>query len=290
MSTVANLIDRIRRDYLSQGRVEPRNRLAIAITTGDVLITFAYPLDNMQPGCIISIDLEDIYVWSTSEPDKNASVDRGTDGTVPAAHSTTDRVRVSPRWTDSQILRAINDELANLYAQGLYKVGTTELDYTSANVGYALPATVGDVRRVQAQDYTGRNWIPVDGWRVAHNQNTTDFASGTAIFLNNGAIEGRKALVTWRGEFDPLTALTDDTVTDAGLSASATDVLAMGAAISLLVGREVGSRLAESQGSTRRAEETPPGAISQSFTPIIRQYQARLRAERTAQARRDGAM
>lgn len=291
MSTVQVLLDRIRRDYLTQGRVEPRNKLASSIDASQTNLAFAYDLDALVPGAVISIGLEDMHVWSTDPTARTAEVDRGIDSSTAAAHTTAERVRVAPRWSDAQLLRSVNAELANLFSQGLYGITATEVTFTSNTQGYALPAGVVSVHRVMAQDYTGDNWFPISGWSVEHVQNTTDFASGIALFLRGDAgLEGRKLRVVYKRAFVDLAALDDDVVTDGLLPATAVDVLAMGTAISVLVGREVANRLYETQGSTRRGEETPPGAAAQSFTPIIRQYQARLQAEKRTLARRHGAL
>lgn len=291
MSAVQAVIDRIRRDYLTQGRVEPRNKLSASIDASQTTLTFAYDLDALVAGGTISIGLEDMHVWSVDSTARSIEVDRGIDSSTASAHTTAERVRVAPRWTDAQILRSMNAELANLYAQGLYGVTATEVTFSANTQGYPLPAACIAAHRVMVQDYTGDNWFPLNGWTVEHNQNTTDFPSGVALFLRGDAgLEGRKLRVIYKRTFAELTALDDDVVTDGLLPSTAVDVLAMGTAVNVLVGREVANRLYETQGSTRRGEETPPGSVAQSFTPIIRQYQARLQAEKRALARRYGAL
>ncbi len=290
MTTTQQLIDRIRRDYLTQGRIEPRNKLASPALVGDGTLAFTYDLENIQAGSMISMGLEDMYVWTADSTSKTADVDRGADGTTAVAHTTTERVRVSPRWSDYQILRAVNDELGNLFAQGLYAVATTEVTFNSSTVGYEMPAEAESVRKVWTEAYTGEDWQEIGGWKLEHNQDLTDFPSGVALYARNPGYEGRTLRVEYRGDFTPLSTLDDVVASVSGLPASAEDVVAMGAAISILVGREVSQRLMETQGSTRRAEENPPGAAAQSFTPIIRQYQARLAAEKKRLARIYGAM
>lgn len=288
MTTVDQLLSRIRRDYLAQGRTEMRARLDAPLDDTQTQITFVGDLSAIQPGALLSIGLEDIYVWSTDTTAKIAEVDRGVDGSTATAHLVTERVRIQPRWSDAQLLRAMNTELDNLYALGLYGIDTFEFDWTSATTGYELPATCTQVVKVWAQDYQGFDWIPLDGWAEEHHQNVVDFPSGVALFTRQPAIEGRKVRVMYRRAFAPLTALAADVTAVSLLPASAIDVLAMGTAITVLVGREVSQRLYETQGSTRRAEETPPGSASQSFTSIIRQYQVRLQAEKRSLARIHG--
>lgn len=287
-TTVQNLLDRIRRDYLTQGRVEPRNKLSVAINDTETSLVFQYELGNISTTSYLSVGLEDMYVWSVDPTSKSIVVDRGIDGSTASSHTTDERVRVTPRWTDSQILRAVNAELDNMYAQGIYAVDTTEFTYTSAYTGYEMPADTMDVMKVQSKNYAFNDWVRVEGWEYRTAQSTDMFASGSAIYLRGGAFQGQPVQVTYRKQFTALSSLSQVVETVSGIPATAVDVLAMGTAITLLVGREVSMRLLEYQGSTRRAEEVPPGSLAQAITPIIRQYQARVRAERTALVRRYG--
>lgn len=288
MTTVQQLLDRIRRDYLTQGRVEPRNKLASSITDSETTLTFTCDLDNIVAGSIISIGLEDFHVWSTDTTAKTAVVDRGIDGTTAAAHTTAERVRVTPRWTDAQLLRAVNSELDNLYAQGLYGVDTDAFDYSASTIGYEIDANADSIWQVQVKDYAFDNWVRLSGWEFRVNQDTTMFPSGKAIYLRQGAYPGQSVQVSYRRPFVHLSSLSQTVASTSLLADTSEDVLAMGTAITLLVGRGVSQRLLESQGSTRRAEEVPPGALEQAITPIIRQYQARVRAERSTLTRKYG--
>lgn len=288
MTTVAELLDRVRRDYLSQGHVEARNKLAVAVDASATAWEFQYDLGQIQPNSLLSVGLEDIYVWSTVESAKTADVDRGVDGSTAASITTSDVVRVNPRWTDAQILRAINSELDNLYGYGLFKVGTTEFSYDGSTVGHNLTSAADDVYLVQAKDYSLDEWINISGWAFEQNQDTTVFASGKALFLRHGAIPGRTVRVTWFGGFTHLSSLSENVATVSGLPASAEDVLAMGAALGLGVGRELGRNFHESQGNTRRAAEVPPGAEAQGLNPIARHYENRRALELRALTRRYG--
>jgi hypothetical protein len=282
-TTVQQLIDRIRRDYLGQGVVEPRNKLSAAIDNVQTALTFTYDLGAMQPNTRLSIGLEDIYVWSTDATPKAASVDRGVDGTVAVSHTTTEIVRVAARWTDAQILRAINSELDNLYGHGLFQMTTKSITWTSAYIGYDFAATPGAVYSVQAQDYAMREWVDVSGWTVRRDEDATVFPSGTGIFFRgSGMVEGRTIRIDYKAPFTLLgtSDVTQVVETVTGIPGSTIDVLAMGTGIGLTVGRELGRNFHEAQGNTRRAAEVPTGAEAQSITPIIRNYQARLAAER----------
>lgn len=279
MTTVADVIARVRRDYLNYGQREPRNRLTASIDGTVTTLTFTETLTSLQPNSYLSIGLEDLYVWTTDDAAKTADVDRGVDGSTATSHVTTEAVRVNPRWSDATILRAINAELGNLHAQGLFKVGSRDITWTSANVGYEITGIIDDVYMVQAQDYAGRDWLEIKGFNFERGQDTSVFPSGYALFVWGGAIDGNTIRLTTFEPFTVVDSLTDDLTVDAGLPATAVDVLAMGVALGLGAGREVSRNDTRAQGDTRRAAEVPPGAQAGSTNPIRAWYQARLRNE-----------
>lgn len=279
MTAVGDFLDRVRRDWLSSGRVEPRNQLAANIDDNDATLTFARPLGALQANTRLSIGLEDIYVWSTA--DTSAEVDRGVDGTTATTHTTADTVRVNPRWTDSQILRAMNDELGHLYSRGLYRVDVDTISWVGGTVGYELLAAVDEVYQVQSEGYRAGEWSLVDGWEFERNQ---DFASTKSLTLLSDV--SRDLRVTYKTGFTAVTALDDDIETDAGLPGSAIDLLAMGTTLALGSAREIARNYHDSQGNTRRAEEVPPGAEIGGLRPIMARYEERLAAEKTRLAQR----
>lgn len=282
MTTVQAFLDRVRRDWLMQTRIEGRNFLAIAIDDNDTALSFVRDLDGIVQHSIISIGLEDLYVFDAVSTTKTADVDRGIDGTTAIAHLTTELVRVAPRWTDAQILRGANDELGNLYGEGLFGLGFYEFTYQPPAVGIPLPADVIEVVDVSVQDFVGADWVKIAGWEERHNQNATDFPTGNALFFKDAApFPGRTVRVEYKKVFTALSTLSQDVSAISGLPATAIDVLGMGTAIALTTGREIGKNLAEAQGSTRRSNETQTGAEAQAMRPVIRNYERRLARERT---------
>lgn len=281
MTTVQALIDRVRRDQLLQGRIEGRNKLAADVSSSATTFTFVRDLDGIVPHARISIGLEDIYIWSTTPASKTADVDRGADSTTAVAHTTTEIVRVSPAWSDSQILRSINDALVSFLGDGLFGVGAYEFVYQAPAIGIPLPADVIEVLEVSVQDFVGADWVPLRGWDERHNQNTTDFPTGNAVFLVAGTpLSGRTVRVEYAKDFASLSTLTQDVETVTGISSSMIDVLAKGAAIEVTGGREIGKNLGSAQGSTRRSSETPAGSEARARVPVILDYERRVSRER----------
>lgn len=281
MTTVGNVVERIRRDWLSSGRIEPRNRLAADINDSVTALTFMQDLGQMQDNSRLSIGLEDIYVWTVDETAKTAEVDRGVDGSTATPHTTGDIVRVNPRFSDAQIVRAMNDELGHLYNRGLYRVAVDEVLWAGGTSGYELDAAADEVYQVQWQGWDIGEWNLLDGWEFERNQ---DFASTKSLTLLDDP--GRDLRVTYKAGFTSVETLDQDLEDVSGLPATAVDVLAMGVALALGSGRELSRNYHESQGNTRRAEEVPPGAEIGGLRPIMARYEDRLAAEKTRLAQR----
>jgi hypothetical protein len=195
-------------------------------------------------------------------------------------------VYVEPTFSAFGIFSALNDELAALSSPsvGLFRTATNTLTYNGAVDGYNLsaPGMVGDVLDVRYEtDDTNKRWPRIASWTIYRNADTTDFPAGTALVLNQMGQSGLDLRITYAKGFDPLTALAGDVVTASGVPATALDILAMGAAIRLVSGREIRRNRIDAQGDTRRPEEVPVGAVSQSTRELRRIYDARISQERT---------
>jgi hypothetical protein len=114
MTTVSALINQTRNDYLRTGQPEVRNKLNGAISDSAETLTFSRPLNALSMGSRISIGLEDMHVWSVDGAALTADVDRGEYGTTAAAAADKAVVLVNPRYSDSQILRALNSAVSML--------------------------------------------------------------------------------------------------------------------------------------------------------------------------------
>jgi hypothetical protein len=274
VTTTQQVIDRIRREFLGS-RTEPINRLASDPGTGATL-TFANELGGISEGARLSIELEDIHVWSTSTTTKTAECLRGFESTTNVAHATGTLVRVSPRVTDSQILVAINAHLRGLYGEGVYRMDAEEYAYNPSQSLYPLSSNVLEPYQIWAEDRSESiGWVKLYGWQMARNQNTTDFPSGNAIvFTREAPSAGFQFRITYRRELGTLTTLADNVETTTGTPAI--DLLVLGAGMRLTRGRETARNLSDAQGSTRRAQEVPPGAELGSHRALQQAYQQEL--------------
>lgn len=289
MTTVADLIHQVRTDYLLTGTREQRNKLAGSVTSSDASLALDKPVNYIQPGTRLSVDFEDLYVWSISS--QQASVERGQFGTTAASHSIGAMVYVNPRFSDAQILRSINDELKALSspANGLFRIRTSDFDYSPSVEGYNLnltdPISVYQVRYRSIGPEIDWVTIPRSQWEFIRNAPTVDFTNAYALFVRGYADSGQTIRVFYRSGFTALAASGDDIQSVSGLQAEANDVLGLGAAIRLCAGREIHRNFDEVQGETRRADEVPPGSNLQALRGLLAQYDTRRKQEASRLAR-----
>lgn len=280
MSTIAQVINRTQRQLLS-GVVEERNKLSGNLTTSATTVTFTYELAGIRAGSLIEIDAEQMYVWSVTDATKTATVERAFNGTTAAAHTSGAIVIVNPRFPRSQILEAINDELADLASpmHGLFQVKVLDLNYNGSDRQVNLPAvaTIIDLLEVRSR-YKSDDYQQVRAVKLLRDMPTKDFGSGMALQLDQDIRQG-DLRITYKAPFIKATVEADSIQTICGYPESAEDILVIGAQIRLMTPREMKRNFTESQGDTRRSDEVPPGAVSNSITNLLRMRRDRITAE-----------
>lgn len=281
MATLASDLVNHTRSLMESGDRGEINRLNGSLTDSTTSVTLEFAMGSAIAGAVIVVDLEHMFVWSVAG--QVATVQRGWDGTIPVAHTTATVVYVNPVFSAFTILRAINAELASYSAPqwGLYQMKTTDLTYNSATVGYDLTgvADLINVYELRWKGYTPGDWPIIRSWSVSRNMATTEFASGLAIFLDQGAGPGKTIRVRYKAPFGPLAALTDDVQTATGLPSSANDIPPYGAAARLVAAREVKRSLADAQPESRDATEVPPGTSRGAAGALMAIRDPRLREE-----------
>jgi hypothetical protein len=280
MTTALDLVEETRRQLDSGSRPE-MNRLTTTINSTALSLDVDFGLGSIVTGAMLAIDLELIYVWSSTGA--TATIQRGMLGTTAAAHTAGAIIYVNPRWSNFTILSAINDEIMSLSAptNGLFQIKTVDLTYSSARAGYDLTSVtdligVYDVRA----DAPGapRSWPRVHRYGLARNQSTTDFPSGFALQLHEGAYSGRTIRVQYKAAFTTFASL-DDNLTVTGLPATAADIPPLGALVRLVAPREIKRSFTDSQPESRAASEVPPGTSRTTAAGLMQLRQQRIREE-----------
>lgn len=281
MAVLASDLVEATRSHLDSGSRPELNRLTTTMNTSVTSVVVDFALGSIVAGSILSIDLELMYVWSSTG--STATVQRAYLGTTAAAHTQGALIYVNPRHSAFTILRAINAELASYSSPrwGLFQMKTVELTYNAATVGYDLTSVTDliDVYELRWKGYTTGEWPLIRSWSLARNMATTEFASGHALLLDEGAGPGRVIRVRYKAPFAELTALSSDVQTVAGLPASANDIPPLGAAARLVAPREAKRAATDSQPESRTAAEVPPGANRQAAGTLLQLRDARLHEE-----------
>lgn len=287
VATLGSMINQVLRRIQPGQQVETLT-LASAYTAGGTSLTVAdlagTILPSLRPEVVIAIDLELFYVQAVSGT--VVTVVPGYLGSNMANHSLNALVYLNPRWSQFDIMCAINDDLADLCApdNGLYQVNSVEITYNPATVGYDLAGVNGliDIISVQQkQPYPIGYWVPIprSKWTLTANADLTAFPSGYALRLNSSGYPGMPFRVTYKGAFAPFSNLTDDATNIAGLSPTMYDLPPLGAMVALVAPREVKRNQIDSAADSRRATEVPPGAVMNSVAQVLALRQRRINAE-----------
>ncbi len=273
------------RDMLLSGYVEELDLVLTApspATTGTTLVVQGIATSIVK-GVVIEVNAELMYVISVSSTTIN--VMRGYGGSTAATHATGDIVRVSPKFPTNRIISSLNDDLADLSApgQGLFQMKTTSFTYNAGVDGYDLTgltsAEIDSIYSVTYADIGTEAAEPdVSSWRLRRNRDTASFSSGLALILYTGAWPGQKITVMYKSPFTPIT---DGTTARSavGLATTAYDLPPLGAAMALMTTTPIRREFLDAQGTSRMADEVPPGAISASFRDLMGRRRARVEAE-----------
>ena len=101
-----------------------------------------------------------------------------------------------------------------------------------------------------------------------------------ALVLYEAAFPGKKINVSYKSPLTFITgAASSFNKSSTGLQATAYDLPPLGAALSLMATAPIRREFLDAQGSSRRAEEVPPGAISASMRDLRARRDMRVAAE-----------
>lgn len=277
MTTPYSAQDAINETYrhLMSGQRDTINLLSQDLDSSETTVELTDDLTGIQPGTLLSVDLETMYVRTTNVGSKTASVIRGWLGSQGGSHSTDTPVYVNPRFGGWDIFQALNIELADLSSpgMGLYAIAETEIIFQPTRRGYDLGVPRDQVSsileiRYQVPDATFA-WPRLKKYEVMWDTSVSDFPSGTAIRLDEAAYPGKPFRVKYARPFISMTSLSDDLVADCLLPATAIDIPPLGAAATLMFHKEAKRGFIEAQGDTRRAAEVPPGTNTRDAATLL---------------------
>jgi hypothetical protein len=285
MTTFQDLIEETRH-HLMTGQQDKINTLAVLVNDSTDTIPLTYELRGIAPGVTLSCELEEMHVVDAGStlPGSSCTVIRGVNGSTPAEHAANTIVRLGAQFTDYRIGKYVNEALDDISAEGLFRIDSVEFDYNPSQQGYNLIAPgLIDIWRIKYKTPgPAKNWpvIPAEMWQIDRDASTTDFANGVQLLIQDGGYSGHPIRVSYRRGYDHLTLAADDVLVVSHLHNEAHSIPPLGAAITLLGGREVKRSFLNRQPEPRRQQEVPPGAANQAMLPLVKRYEDRIRKEK----------
>lgn len=280
MTTAADLVADTRWHLLA-GHTEARAVLQNAYTAASGTLTLTTAPTGIGAGHVLGIGLNVLQVLAWDPTTRVATVLGGQQGSTDANAAVGATVSIAPRFTDFRILRALNQDLADLSApgSGLYQYKALNVVYRGGIYEYDLAADVISIDEIRIDSPTTDRITPVlDSFEIIRNADTAVFPSGVALRINEAGWDGRNLRIRYRAAFGTLTDLTT-VVSTTGLPSTAEDLPPLGAAMSLMVGREIHRNDTDAQGDTRRSTEVGPGAVAASYRGLALRRQQRLMDE-----------
>lgn len=285
-------------------RVNPTQRvpsvvLASNYTAGGTSVSFT---DNsvggsvttaIQPGMVVAIDLELFYV-QTQASSGSFTVVPGYLGSTSANHTSGALIYINPRFSDFDILTAINNELDDLSGdKGLFNLAQIEMtfnpviqayDLTDVNTSTPISNYIEGIGLRYKTPLPDRKYrtIPRSRWEVLPMGSTTvdtNFPSGYQLILNDTAWPGQNMLFLFKQAFGHVANYTDSFQTVANLPSEINRIIPLGAAIELMSGREIERNQLNSQPDPRLAPEVPAGAVMNSSAGLMREHAAFVSSE-----------
>lgn len=211
MSTVAQLLDRIYREYLYPPRERPaRTPLATGIDDSELDIVYTADILAVEEenalGEATTIEIERELIDVASVVTGTQTITAGDDGrgylnTAAAAHSAGVDIVISPDYPRQAAFDALNDAIEGLWPD-LFRIKTDET--TIATGWEPAPADVGEV--------LGVNYFHYGKWRSAGVKILHGFPdSGTEeAYQFHGGMPGARAYVRYKAVPGRFTAETDD--------------------------------------------------------------------------------
>ncbi len=275
------------RDLLLTDYVEEQATLGASLNATETVVSFALPSTSpagVVAGATIEVGAELMYVFSVTSG--AATVLRGYKGSEATTHALGALVTINPKFPTYQILDALNHELRDLSSpqNGLFQIKTVEVTFNAAQDGYDLTGVTDDVLSIYQVTYSDpgseASEPAITEYALRRDRNTSAFPSGYGLILHSDAWPGETVRVLYKTGFSTLAAATT-ALSTTGLHSEAYDLPVLGAALRLMSSRPIRREFLDEQGSSRMADEVPPGAVSASMRDLRALRLDRMNAEAT---------
>jgi hypothetical protein len=273
--TAGVVVDRALNTWLLGTYSAQFNALAAGCDANDLELTCALTLGEIGASGFIAIDNELCYVVDRDTTNQRIVVVRGVRGTTAAAHLAGAAVEINPRFPRFMVRSVMSEELEAL-PDTLYvpKQATVAVGANGGWGGVPVTAdgfTVRDVvhaRRASLSSLDER-FRRTDGYEVQ-----MDPAGGGRISLDVDIAVATTYKLTLACDFKTslLRTLGDacDLVTDVGLAPGMVEILELGAAYRLLIGRSSVRLFPEAQGQARNAADVRASDMQQFAASMLK--------------------
>ena len=282
MTTMQDVIADVRRRVYGS-MTENVNLIQTSASAGQTSIQLELGVDGIQKGMLLSSGLNVWFVKGVYSTDNTVFVIPGYDGSPQTAVNAGDMVYVRPRVTDWLVYNCVNDQLRAMSSpdNGLYKIGTWVAEVDPTYQTYDVPAEAANMTNLLRVRWrwpgTPDVWSDLAPrhyrWQYSTEQNLI------RLFLSIPS--GTEIEFTYKAPFTLATSLSDDLVTDCGLTETMLDIPSLGASVQLLYTTESRRTQVTTQGDSRRPEEVPVSANSANAGQLQRQFKGRMQEEMT---------
>ena len=277
MPTVGDAVTRTKRLLNSNTRTE-LDAVHTLLAADDTTVRLKYQTDGIRAGSYISIGdgtnpYETMYVHARNG--EYATVQRGIDGSAGYAWPAGTAIEVEPRFTEHQIHEAVKDAILAM-PDNLYAVDTTAVSFSTTQQSVTTTFTNG-FNQVLSATRTARAG---EDRLLAFNIKVQEYAGAYEVIRQEGIEKAITAQVTYAHPFVTGTlTLAIDLVSTVGMTIEMTDIPALGAAASLLLGEESLRLDLHSQGDSRADAAVAAGDRARYSLVLQAQYDRRVSEE-----------
>ena len=279
MPTVGDAVTRTKRLLNSNTRTE-LDAVHTLLTADGATIRLKYQTDGIRAGSYISVGdgttpYETMYVHARNG--EYATVQRGVDGSAGYTWAVGTTIEVEPRFTEHQIYEAVKDAILAL-PNNLYAVNRTTASFstTEQSVTSSALATTG-FNQVLSATRTARSG---EDRLLAFNVKVQEYAGAYEVIRQEGIEKAVTVNLTYAHPFVTSTlTLGIDLVDTVGMTVEMTDIPALGAAASLLLGEESLRLDLHSQGDSRSDAAVAAGDRARYSMVLQAQYDRRVSQE-----------
>lgn len=255
--TPRTVLDDIDRVLHGSHRTE-LNRLDGAVTDTQDTLTVEFDAGGIRAGSILEVEEEALYVWGVST--KTATVQRGFLGTTAAPHNDKSIVRVEPRFLRSEMLAAVHAEIRS-WPTNVYARDVRDVTFPASVQSQELAGLTGDgvqLLHAYTQGPQGSRWYATPNVRL-EARTAASGSNGYRLSVATPFSQATTLRLVLRIPLDPATLGPTDDFGTVGIPPVLVDVIPVGAAARLLMGREVPRTDPYAQGRSRPAEEVRVG-------------------------------